>query len=189
MNPISSIKTKGCYNGEGFAIMTIICSLIEFLETTYQGLNYRYVRRNAPQLTQFEYSVSAQIFIDFLTLRKPFVHHFNNSQAESFYSNVRCGLLHEARTNDKWTIWGSSLNSTLVETTPTEIIIYRDNFYNALLDFINNHYKTELLESDDRKKAFLRKFDRLCYEITTAVTSVLQNSWFSENIKLILFKP
>jgi hypothetical protein len=164
LNPIKSIKSEGCYNGEGFSIMTIICSLIEFLETTYQGLNYRYVRGGDTPLGQYEYSQSRQIFKDFLTLRQPFNDHFDNLLAESFYSNVRCGLLHEARTNGKWTIWGSSSNTLLTENTTTEMIVYRDNFYNALLDYVTTHYKAELLANNDRKRAFLRKFNRLCEE-------------------------
>ena len=32
LTPIDSIKENGGYTGEGFSIMTIICSLIEFLE-------------------------------------------------------------------------------------------------------------------------------------------------------------
>lgn len=164
LDPINSIKQDGCYSGEGFSIMTIICSLIEFLETTYQGINYRYVRRHDPPLGQFEYSVSGQIFVDFLTQRQPFSTHFNNALAQSFYSNVRCGLLHEARTNGKRTIWGKSSSNILAETTATEIIVYRDDFYDALTNFVSTHYKTDLLASDDRKRAFLRKFDRLCEE-------------------------
>jgi hypothetical protein len=164
LDPINSIKSDGFYSGEGFSIMTIICSLIEFLETTYQGLNYRFVNKDDPPLGDFEYSRSKKLFIEFLTLRKPFLDHFDYERAESFYKNVRCGLLHEARTNGKWTIWGSSSGTSLTETTATEIIVYRDNFYNTLLEYVNTHYKAELLADEERKRAFLRKFDRLCIE-------------------------
>jgi len=68
LNPIKSIKQGRRYSGEGFSIMTIICSLIEFLETTYQGTNYRYPK----PFGAYEYSKSRQIFIDFLTKRDPF---------------------------------------------------------------------------------------------------------------------
>jgi hypothetical protein len=164
LGPINSIKKNDSYGGEGFSIMTIICSLVEFLETTYKGLNYRYVKKGEPPLGQFEYSISGQIFLDFLTLREPFRNHFDALLADGFYSSVRCGLLHEARTNGKWTIWGKSSTQLLIETTLTETIVYRDDFYNALLDFVNNHYRVDLLASDDLKRAFLRKFDKLCEE-------------------------
>ncbi len=160
LNPIKSIKQDGGYTGEGFSIMTIICSLIEFLETTYQGKNYRYRRNGDPQLGPYEYGASVQIFIDFLNNRKP----FNTQDADDFYKNIRCGLLHEARTNGNWTIWGNSGNGTLLKKTANETIIYRDDFFDALLEFINTNYKAVLLSSADRKEAFIRKFDALCEE-------------------------
>jgi len=164
LDPIKSIKQDGGYTGEGFSIMTIICSLIEFLETTYQGKNYRYRRTGEPVLGQFEYSASGQIFIDFLTNRSPFNLQFNAQTSEEFYKNIRCGLLHEARTNGNWTIWGNSGNKTLIKKTATETIVYRDDFYDALLEFINTNYKNDFLLSTDRKEAFIRKFDKLCEE-------------------------
>lgn len=164
LNPIKSIKQEGGYTGEGFSIMTIICSLIEFLETTYQGKNYRFRRNSDPPLGQFEYSFSGQIFIDFLTTRSPFNTQFDAPTSQDFYKNIRCGLLHEARTNGNWTIRGNSGNKTLIKKAPTETIIYRDDFYDALVEFINVTYKRDLASSTDRKEAFIRKYDRLCEE-------------------------
>lgn len=162
LNPIKSIKQDGNYLGEGFSIMTIICSLVEFLETTYQGKNYRFRRRGDPKHDKFEYSESVKIFVDFLTNRNPFSKHFDTPTALDFYSNIRCALLHEARTNGKWRILGKSTSNDLIKKNDTEIIVFRDNFYDALLNFININYKTELLSSTDRKQAFLRKYDKLC---------------------------
>ncbi len=164
LNPIKSIKQGGCYTGEGFSIMTIICSLIEFLETTYQGINYRYRRKGDPPLGQYEYGVSGHIFINFLCTRTPFNLQFDTQNADDFFKNIRCGLLHEARTNGNWTIWGSSGNGTLINKTANETIIYRDDFSEALHKFINTQYKADLLSSVDRKEAFIRKFDKLCEE-------------------------
>ena len=53
----------------------------------------------------YEYSSSSDIFISFLTNRMPFKDEFNKDQARDFYISVRCGLLHEARTKNGWTIW------------------------------------------------------------------------------------
>ncbi len=163
-NPILSIKENGSYSGEGFAIMTIICSLIEFLESTYQGKNYKFFRKGDPPLNQFEYNSSSIIFNSFLENRLPFKLHFDSNSASEFYINIRCGLLHEARTNGKWTIWGASGNGKLIEIKTNEVVIYRDEFFEALILFINEHYKKELLNSDQRKAAFIRKFDALCKE-------------------------
>lgn len=164
LNPIKSIKQDGGYIGEGFSIMTIICSLVEFLEATYQGKNYKYRRKGDRPAGQYEYESSRQIFIDFLTKRSPFNAQFDRQSADEFYKNIRCGLLHEARTNGNWTIWGNSGNGSLFKRTANETIMYRDEFYDALLEFINIHYKADLLSSADRKEAFIRKFDKLCEE-------------------------
>jgi len=165
LDPIQFIKNGGCYSGEGFSIMTIICSLIEFVESTYQGKNYRYLKKGDPPLDlKIEYNSSKVIFTEFLTLRDPFSKYFNGNIARDFYSNVRCGLLHEARTNGKWLIRGRSVNNCLLEITANENILYRDNFHEALLDYIKINYKAELLSSVERKEAFLRKFDNLFNE-------------------------
>jgi hypothetical protein len=93
LRPIDSIKIKEKYLGEGFSIMTILCSLIEYLEATYQGKSYRYLRRGE-SLGPHEYNMSKEIFVSFLTQRTPFNSYFDPHLAEEFYKNVRCGLLH-----------------------------------------------------------------------------------------------
>lgn len=164
LNPLQSIKADGSYVGEGFAIMTILCSLIEFIESTYQGSNYKHRRKGDPPLLPFEYSGSESIFSDFLNGHEPFKSFFDRHLARSFYKNVRCGLLHEARTNGTWTIWGKSGSGAIIEILGQDIIVYRDNFHKAICSFIEKTYKQELISSNERKSAFLRKFDRLCHE-------------------------
>jgi hypothetical protein len=159
LNPIEWIRDDGSFTGEGFAIMAIICSLIEFLESTYQGRNYRYRRKGDPDIGLLEYSGSEVIFVSFLTQRSPFANDFNAQLAEEFYKYVRCGLLHEARTNGNWTIWGTG--HSLIKKNNNEIVVYRNNFFEATKSFITES-KNELLNSDDRKEAFIRKFDNLC---------------------------
>ncbi len=46
LHPIKILKENGTFVGEGFSIMVILCSLIEFLESTYQGNIYKYARNN-----------------------------------------------------------------------------------------------------------------------------------------------
>lgn len=163
LEPLKIIKENGTYRGEGFSIMTIVCSLVEFIEGTFQGINYRYRRRNDPPLSQFEYNRSEDIFISFLTQRHPFSLDFNKINAAEFYKNIRCGLLHEARTKGKWTIWGSSPNNKLIDQTTNETIVYRDDFLEATKLLIKQ-YEQDLITSPVRKDAFIRKFDNVCEE-------------------------
>src|SRR5437867_3987266 len=81
LNPISSIRDDGSFTGEGFAIMAIICSLVEFLESTYLGINYRYRRKKDQPLTALEYDGSEGIFVSFLTQRNPFNKEFDELAA------------------------------------------------------------------------------------------------------------
>lgn len=159
LNPIKVLQDNGTFQGEGFSILAIQCSLIEFLESTVQGISYRYRRKKDPPLGQYEYSDSGDIFVQFLTKRKPFSQNFDEQSATDFYINIRCGLLHEARTKGGWTIWAKSPTNVLISFP--EKIVYRDNFHQALLQFID-WYKRALLSDADIQVAFIRKFDSLC---------------------------
>jgi len=101
LEPIKRIKKEDKYLGEGFSIMAILCSLIEFLETTWTGEVYKYKK---PNKMNFEYSNSKEKFISFLTQNPPFKDIFNKKLAREFYVNVRCGILHEAQTKKDWII-------------------------------------------------------------------------------------
>ena len=91
LNPIRVLQENGTFQGEGFSIAAIQCSIIQFLESTWQGLSYKYRNPGA-----FEYAESGKIFKDFLTKRDPFKTEFTDDIATDFYVGVRCGLLHEA---------------------------------------------------------------------------------------------
>ena len=159
LEPISVLQDNGTFQGEGFSIVAIQCSLIEFLESTVQGLSYRYRRRNDPPLSPHEYSDSRGLFIHFLVNRMPFASDFDRNTAGDFYEGVRCGLLHEARTKNGWTIWAKS--PTAAVANPIEKIIYRDAFQSALLKFIEWH-RVSLASHGELQEAFVRKFDSLC---------------------------
>lgn len=92
-------------------------------------------------------------------LLPPFNREFTKPLAHDFYESVRCGVLHEARTKNGWTISAKSKSGTVVE--PNLKIVYRDNFQSALLDFVE-WYKRELPSRRDLHEAFLRKFNSLC---------------------------
>jgi hypothetical protein len=90
LHPIEVLQQNGTCQGEGFSIVAIQCSLIEFLESTEQGKNYRYVRRG-DSLGPNEYKSSQDMFIAFLTCRAPFSGTFNDATAKDFYSTHHRG--------------------------------------------------------------------------------------------------
>jgi hypothetical protein len=152
--PIQAIQSMQRDEGEGFAIMAIVCSLIEFLEATHKGTHY--VHRN-PNTNNYEYNNSKQYFIDFLS-RAEVAARLPLTNPGGFYSEVRCGLLHEAMTKGDWVIKARSSNS-VYKVEGLLHIIYRDNFTTALEDYLRDDYKNKLLNETDVQQAFIRKMN------------------------------
>jgi hypothetical protein len=159
LDPIKVLQDNGTFQGEGFSIAAIQCSLIEFLESTLQGKSYRLLR-GGPPLGPHEYSRSGDMFESFFVNRAPFNTEFNAATAHDFYEGVRCGLLHEARTKNGWVIWAKH-GSRIIDATGAQKILYRDDFQKAILAFVE-WYKNSLPSSVALQEAFLRKFDSLC---------------------------
>jgi hypothetical protein len=182
LNPIRILHAGRQFRGEGFAIMAIQCSLIEFLEATFQGKKYRYGRKkNRCRLIEFletifrkhrdvqsrdreigeyEYHDSKELFVSFLRKRSPFSKYFITKQiATDFYVSIRCGLFHEAQTKNGWKIRADAPNGAPVDATNK--IVYPDNFQCAIDELIE-WYKRALPADNSLQAAFIRKFDSLC---------------------------
>jgi len=154
LKPIDAIRASNAQKGEGFAVVAIQCSLVEFLESCYQGKNYRW---RAPT-TATEYGNSGEMFVSFLTKRAPFGARFDEDLAKDFYDAVRNGVLHEARTKRNWLIWASSGRDLIVD--PAGPILYRDDFQAALKKFIDQ-YCLDLETDTGLQAAFITKFEHL----------------------------
>lgn len=157
-DPISKLKEHDSYDGYGFAIMALLCSLIEFLESTYQGTKYRNCKDR--ELQPNEYNRSKQYFVNFLTTKRPFSEKFSNSDASEFYSAIRCGLIHEASTKNGWKIWAKSGSGGDIISQQAKTV-YRDDFEIALKTYIKA-YGNELALDRGLQVAFIRKYDGLC---------------------------
>jgi hypothetical protein len=158
LNPIRVLQEYGSFQGEGFSILAIQCSIIEFLESTMQGLSYRHLRRGET-LGPHEYSASGALFTHFLCTREPFAREFDQPLADDFYVGIRCGLLHEARTKNGWRIHASESSGDVVDRGRK--IVFRDNFQKGLDAFIA-WYEKVLPNDASLQQAFVRKFDSLC---------------------------
>ena len=159
--PIKTLEKNAMQRGEGFAIVAILCSLVEFLESTLQGKTYRYRRKGDPPLKIHEYEKSGEIFENFLATRAPFSNVFDEDLAKDFYTNVRCGLLHEARTKGGWLIRTGKDTGPMID--PTNRIIDRKSLQKGFGDFLDS-YKSSLLADQERQGAFKRKMFSLCIE-------------------------
>jgi hypothetical protein len=160
LKPIEAIEHNSNIEGEGFAIVAIICSLIEALETFRQGKVYKRASKARPLDEEKEYFKSQPIFESFLKNRDPFKSHFAASDlAADFYENVRCAILHEAATRNRWKI---RINTgVLVEKRNESVILNRVLFVDAIKQYME-HYKTELLASSALRKAYIQKMNSIC---------------------------
>jgi hypothetical protein len=152
LEPIGIVSAKGAWEGEGFTIASIQCSLIEFLAATRAGKNYRHKNPQEP----YEYNRSRDLFVEFLFQTAPFNKLFSKVGAEDFYSNVRCALLHEARTRNGWIIWSSGA----VAVDCKNKIVYRDSFQALIKQYIDD-YGPDLTSKVPLQEAFIRKFHDL----------------------------
>jgi hypothetical protein len=87
--------------------------------------------------------------------------------ADDFYSHVRCGLLHEAATNNGWTIKTLSKSKCPTQivdlSDETHKIIYRDKFYEEIKTFSKNYEQLIIDNEKDNNKKLLR--DNLCRKL------------------------
>lgn len=165
LKPVNDLRRCDTFKGEGFSIAAILCSLIEFLETTRQGTYFSLTKSADPEIRKYEYGLgeSKKLFVNFL-MRKELSGHLSKVQAGDFYSGVRCGLLHEARTSTDWLIEAAGPSGSFTDSTKTPKILYRNNFQTSLTEYIQS-YGTALCSDNgncDIQRAFVRKFDSLC---------------------------
>jgi hypothetical protein len=156
-DPIDILQKNRRYHGEGFSIVAIQCSLIEFLAASLKGASYRHIPDR--QLGIHEYNKSGEMFSTFLAGEKPFKTYFSQSLAEEFYSDVRCALLHEARTRNGWRIRLAMQNGLAIDANNK--IICPKSLQKLLLDYVQE-YGERLAHERPVQEAFVRKFDSLC---------------------------
>lgn len=163
--------------GEGFAIVTLQCALIETFAAFKKGQVYD--RTKEPN--DIYYKESQNIFTSFLNEEDLFKDNFGGNEKPStacFYSDVRCGLMHETRTKDRWIIIADALeyrkknglskaeytDETLIKKASGKHIIFRNQLQTALDTYFKN-YKEDLIKSGDefekKRKFFARKLDHL----------------------------
>ena len=156
LDPIKSIQEEGKAKGEGFAVVSIQCALIEFLAALKKGKNYKFKSKGV-KLGDHEYSGSRKLFCCFLQTESPFKEWFRTKEnAEDFYANVRCALLHEAMTKGGWRIWATDGAGVNVQNK----LVRRDELQKGITCYLKMY--GELLSKDSAtQKAFIRKFDHL----------------------------
>lgn len=162
--PISLIKTNGKNHGEGFSIALIAVVLLEFLAAFELGKIYK---TNKDGLSPNEYYSGIKLLKSFLSSSSVFGPHFDsNSKIQKFYENIRCGLVHEARTMKNDVI----ISESSVKNINRELLYFTDNGENRLnrdlfLEKLKEHideYKSKIIgDNIQARNRFLLKMDEI----------------------------
>jgi len=158
IEPVKLIKdNRNSRMGAGFTMVAILCILMEHLEAFYEGVIYT---TGNPGL--YQYKSSRDLFLRFLTTHEPFKSEFGKKDADRFYNDVRCGLLHEAATKKDALIHKklAGAEDTILHKGAEAFVIYRNALLESLEKYVNI-YKEELNSNELLKRNFFRKLDEL----------------------------
>lgn len=119
----------------GFLKMAICCLMIETLESFKQGV----------ESTEGK-GIGKKMFKDFFNSEKVAFPGFCDIY-RSFYSNIRCGILHQAETKKAWRILGSGLILDKTERTINArafVIALENSLENYLNDLRTNTFGSQI---------------------------------------------
>jgi len=164
VDPIEIIKSNGKNEGEGFTIALISVVLLEFLAAFELGKIYK---TNREGLSPNEYYSGIKLLKSFLSSSSVFCSHFDsNSKIQKFYENIRCGLVHEARTMKNDVIISDSssknTNSNLIYFTENgENRLNRDLFLVKIKEHICEYKEKIIGDNIHLRNRFLLKMDEI----------------------------
>lgn len=135
----------------GFAVLALDCALIETIE------NFRRGTRTTPRGKGKEY------FVSFLTSSK-FTEHFTAARAVIFYSQIRCGLLHQSEAGELSRIKRGGSLPLVSDTTDNKSLILNKMLFHELLEEEIRLYYADLRSGTkpELRLNFRRKMDGIC---------------------------
>lgn len=181
LNPINQLSHNWKWTGEWFSMVAIECLLIEtFAAFRYwKCFNQEKAKCTTCNPNKYYYSWSKDIFVKFL--KDAHISIFENNfwtndetqpiwDADKFYSEVRCWLLHEAQTKWKWTIntvkktWDSAQFLKKMSSPDWTIQIYRDVLFEKLTIYLESFCAELSAEGEEwtkLRKNLWRKIDHM----------------------------
>jgi len=176
-NPIEELIKQKKQEGEGFTIVTTQCALIESLASFKTGQIFNHKKNKSSP--KYEYNESKKMFVDFLNENSIFENNFwtlkdgnlekdTPFSADKFYSDVRCGLMHEARTKNEWFINTTKKSikteKIFLEKEGDKVKILRSILHYRLKAAVDS-YCSELADNNEDgeklRRFFGRKLDHL----------------------------
>jgi hypothetical protein len=191
-DPVQLIINGKTLKGEGFAIVTVQCALIEMFAAFRKGKVFNHNKTTLSP--KYEYKESQKMFTSLLRSASVFKDNFwelNNKgkvvidrpyNSVDFYKNVRCGLMHEARTKENWHITATPLKIPIksekkfIVTEGGKTKIYRTILHHRLLDYLKE-YQNELRNDTDEGKTLRRHFARKLDDLFDFKADVNYNWW------------
>ena len=164
LKPIDAIINIRKYNGEGFAVVNLQCSLIETIESFISGIihNHPYFLMK----NQKAFRNNSKIYNLFFNR---FSINFNQLNGENYYLCVRNSLLHETQTKKNWFILAKS--NLPYKYEDNKHIIYRNNFQDEILNILKEYKKSIIngdkfygIDSCELRENFISKFNHICKE-------------------------
>jgi hypothetical protein len=148
LDHIDSLLTR---KTSGFAVLSLDCVLVETMQQFREGKRKTPIGQGKPY------------FVNFLT-GTAFSEHFDKNSAERFYTEIRCGLLHQSEAEGSSRIKRGE--RPLVELTgDNKSVIINVHRFHALLKAVIASYEQELLQprSITARKAFRTKMNFICH--------------------------
>lgn len=148
MRPIEQIE-KCSY--AGFAVLALDCLLIEMLQQFREGAN------RTPSGKSRDY------FVAFLT-ETSFGNYFDNRQAELFYRQIRCGILHQAELRGSSKIINNDDDPMVVYSEDNRgLIVNRKLFHECLVkEFEGYMGMLDDSSNGEMRERFLSKMKSIC---------------------------
>jgi hypothetical protein len=132
----------------GFAILAIDCLPCETLQCFYEG------RIDSGDVNHIQRPGSRQVFSRFLMERQTFEPYFKTkTQANSFYTDFRCGIFHQAQTTGKTKVISVG---PLLDRKDDFVIVNRELFH----DGIKVEVKSYLDQLKTRDRILLSNFKK-----------------------------
>lgn len=176
--PLKQLKKHGNNEGSGFSMVAIECLLIELFAAFREGktFNHRYSKEKNPPT--YQYGDCQSLYVDFLTKIYPFNSQFSSDlekikndvnffSASKFYTEVRCGLLHEGKTKGKWTInlkKSDEPKDIFLKKEVNKLKIFRTALLRKIEEYLALYIKDlKKPENEGLRKHFARKMDNLYF--------------------------
>ena len=148
---LEHIRTLLPCKTSGFAVLALDCALIETLEQFRRG------KRKTPQRQGKEY------FVSFLT-STAFGKYFPRHRAEVFYTEIRCGLLHQSEAGGMSRIKRGNSLPLVGDTKGNSGVVINKEAFHALLEAVIADYYTKLADGTEPqlREFFRKKMDAIC---------------------------